>query len=95
MDLFTADGTLDPRIGDDSHAREETRLNPGVYLSPSHGHALLVGTNMRKLVAIDLHGVIQVGEIDVVDPDHLDALAEYLRGRAAAMRDRHPRRHTR
>ncbi|MFY1686389.1 hypothetical protein [Plantactinospora sp. WMMB782] len=86
MELIKADGTLADGIADDSHTREEHRLDPGVY--PSKGHVLLVGTNERNLTVIDLGGVIQVGGIDVTDPDHLDALAEYFQRLAVTFRAR-------
>lgn len=86
MELITADGTPANNLGDDSHTREEHRLNPGVYLS--NGHALLVGTNQRNLVVVDLGGVIQVAGIDVTDPDHLDVLGDYFRELGRTMRKR-------
>lgn len=71
---------------DTSHTDTETRLNPGVYPSDPQGHTLLVGDNQRALTVVNLGGVIQVGGVDVTDPDHLDALADRLRLVAAQRR---------
>lgn len=86
MELIDAQGNLAAHIADNSHTSEETRLAPGVYLSK--GHALLVGTNERNLVVVDLGGVIEVAGIDVTDPDHLDAFADYFQRLAATFRAR-------
>lgn len=89
MDLIDADGTLAAHIADDAHTQIEQRLDPGVTLSK--GHALLVGTNQRNLVVLDLGGVIQVAGIDVTDPDHLDALGDHFRDLGRKMRERRTR----
>ena len=89
MELIDAEGVLAAHLADDSHTSEELRLDPGVYLS--RGHALLVGTNQRNLVVVDLGGVIEVAGIDVTDPDHLDAFAEYFQRLAATFRARRQR----
>lgn len=89
MELIAADGTLAAHLADDSHTSDEHHHNPGVHLS--NGHALLVGTNQRNLVVVDLGGVIQVAGIDVTDPDHLDALGNYFRDLGQKMRKRHNR----
>lgn len=90
-DLIDADGTA--HIADDSHTRDERRLDPGVYLSPGYGHALLVGINQRNLTVLDLGGVIQVGGINVTDPDHLDEFAAYWAEIAATFRARREHAH--
>lgn len=75
-------------LHDDSHTYVEHRLTPGVYPSDPQGHTILVGDNQRSLTVVDLHGVIQVGGVDVTHPDHLDLLADRLRQCANRMRDR-------
>jgi hypothetical protein len=89
VELFTADGALAGHLVDDAHTSPEHRLDPGVYISHGPGHALLVGTNQRNLVVVDLGGVIQVAGIDVTNPDHLDAFAEYFQRLAMTFRTRH------
>jgi hypothetical protein len=89
MELIDTQGNLTAGLADDSHTNEEHRRNPGVYLSK--GHALLVGTNQRNLVVVDLGGAIQVAGVDVTDPDHLDALADYFRQCGQKMRERRTR----
>ena len=89
MELIDAQGNLTAALADNSHTSEELRLDPGVYLS--RGHALLVGTNQRNLVVVDLGGVIEAAGIDVTDPDHLDAFAEYVQHLAATFRARRER----
>lgn len=89
MELIAADGTLAAHIADDSHTNAEHRLNPGVHLS--NGHAILVGTNERNLVVVDLGGVIQVAGIDVTDPDHLEDLGDYFLQLGHKMRERRAR----
>lgn len=86
MERIATDGTLADHIADDAHTNEEHRRDPGVHLSK--GHALLVGTNKRNLVVVDLGGAIQVAGIDVTDPDHLDALGQYFAGLGQKMRQR-------
>jgi len=73
---------------DSAHTYDGTRLDPGVYLSPGYGHAQLVGVNQRSLVVVDLGGVVQVAGVDVTDPEHLDAFAEYFQRLAVAFRAR-------
>jgi hypothetical protein len=75
-------------LPDTSHTEVETRLNPGVYPSDPQGHTILVGDNQRSLTVVDLGGVIQVGGVDVTNPDHLDQLADRIRQRANRMRER-------
>lgn len=77
-----------PAMHDDSHTHVELRLSPGVYPATPDDHTLLVGDNQRSLTVIDLGGVIQIGGVDVTNPDHLDALADRLRQRATCMRER-------
>jgi hypothetical protein len=77
-----------PDIHDDLHTDVEHRFSPGVYPSDPQGHTLLVGDNERSLTVVDLGGVIQVGGVDVTNPDHLDQLADRLRQRANRMRER-------
>jgi hypothetical protein len=86
MELIDAQGNLRADLADDSHTSQELDLDPGVYLN--RGHALLVGTNQRNLVVVDLGGVIEVAGIDVTDPDHLDAFADYFQRLAATFRAR-------
>lgn len=88
MELIAADGTLAAHLADDSHTYQETRLDPGVYLSRGHGHAQLVGVNQRSLVVADLGGVIQIAGIDVADPEHLAVLGDYFQRLAVAFRAR-------
>lgn len=82
-------------LPDTSHTTVEHRTSPGVYPSDPQGHTLLVGVNQRALTVVNLGGVVQVGGVDVTDPDHLDLLADRLRQLAArkrtndASRDRH------
>ena len=89
VELIDAQGNLAAALADNSHTSEELRLDPGVYLS--RGHALLVGTNERNLVVVDLGGVIEVAGIDVTDPGHLDAFADYFQRLAATFRARRQR----
>lgn len=95
MELIDAEGLLAAPLTtqlaylDGSHTSEETHLDPGVYTSK--GHALLVGTNQRNLAVVDLGGVIEVAGIDITNPDHLDAFAEYVQRLAATFRARSQR----
>ncbi len=90
-ELIATEWSIADRIADDSHTSDEANLDPGVYLSPGYGHAVLVGTNQRRLAVLDLGGVIQVAGINVSDPDHLDAFAAYWADIAAVFRARRGR----
>ncbi len=82
------DAALIANHSDDSHSYDEPRLSPGVYPSDPQGHTLLVGENSRSLTILDLGGVIQVGGLDIREPDHLDGLAARLHQAAERMRAR-------
>jgi hypothetical protein len=66
--------------------RRESR-SPGLYLSDPQGHALLVDER-RELMVVDLGGVVQIGGIDVRDPDVLNRLGERLCMLAGRLRER-------
>lgn len=72
----------------DSHTYVNARLLAGCYPTDPQGHTLLVGRNARSLVVADMGGCINVGGVQVVDPAHLDALADRLRMNAARLRER-------
>ena len=68
-----------------------TGLDPGVWpkspdLLPRHFQ--LIGYNGRTLVVSDMHGCIELGGVQVKDPDHLDEMAERLHFLADEMRKR-------
>ncbi|MFF0822505.1 hypothetical protein ACFYUR_19250 [Micromonospora haikouensis] len=94
-ELIAADGTLTDHIadviGEGAHTHEEDRLDPGVYVGPRYGHALVVGTNKRSLTVLDFVGVINVGGVDVADPEHLETLGRYFLDRAQSFRERSTR----
>ena len=73
---------------DTSFTRNETRLDPGIYLSDPQGHTLLVGTNDRSLTLLDMGGLASVAGLDVRDPDLLDRFADRLHQLADRLRAR-------
>lgn len=68
-----------------------TGLGPGVWpkrrdLLPRHFQ--VIGVNQRTLVVSDMGGCIELGGVQVTDPDHLDEAAVRLHGLADEMRKR-------
>jgi hypothetical protein len=72
---------------DGTHTDDPRGLPPGVTLSDPHGHARLVGVNGRALTVLDI-GPVTVGGVEVVDPEHLEVLADRLRMLAGRLRGR-------
>lgn len=83
---------LAAHLGDDAHTLHEKRAEPGVYRFDPQGHTLLVGTNDRALVVLDMGGMAQIAGVDVWDPDHLRQFADRVRMVADRLARRKERR---
>jgi hypothetical protein len=70
---------------------DRTGLDPGVWPKPRDllpRHFQIIGANRRALVICDMGGDIDLGGVQVKDPDHLDEMAERLHRLADVMRGR-------
>lgn len=70
-------------------ADNRTGLGAGVWpekrgLLPRHFQ--IIGVNNRTLVVSDMGGCIELGGVQVQDPDHLDEIADRLHELADALR---------
>jgi hypothetical protein len=60
---------------------DRTGLDPGVWPKPRGllpRHFQVIGVNRRTLVVSDMGGFIELGGVQVTDPDHLDEIADRL-----------------